>query len=98
MTLLLKVILSKPRMSKACQYNIRKMKENAFTLTRVELLPFWLNLDKNEAKLQKLGLYLSNKKNLQVYYFVVSLWYLKLRVTLANTFTTLIFLNREYDS
>ena len=46
MTLLLKVILSKPRMSKACQCNIREMKENAFTLTKVEALPFWINIDK----------------------------------------------------
>ena len=40
MALLLKVILSKPRMSKACQYNIWKIKEKAFTLTKVDPLPF----------------------------------------------------------
>ena len=50
MTLLLKVILSKPGMSKACQYDIRKMKENAFTLTKVEPLPFWLNIDKTQLQ------------------------------------------------
>ena len=53
MTLLLKVILSKPRMSKACQYDIRKMKENAFTLTKVEPFAFLTKHRQNAAKLQK---------------------------------------------
>ena len=40
-------------MPKACQYNIREMKKNAFTPAKVEQLPFWLNVDKVAAKLQK---------------------------------------------
>ena len=59
MTLLLKVILSKHQMSK---YSIRKIKENAFTLTRIEPLPFWLNIDKNAVRSFTMKKYFSCKK------------------------------------
>ena len=40
-------------MSKVCQYDLSKMKENAFTLAKVEPFAFLTKYRQNAAKLQK---------------------------------------------